>query len=123
VSKSKTARTDALADSVTVIGLLFPVTSPSHPTNTQSAHGVAVRVSGTALSNVPSHVPPQFIPDDEVTVPVPSPIFITRIEKFGGGPADNVHPIIAVTKRISAPGIELHFFKNEMRLSFIFFIS
>jgi hypothetical protein len=77
VCKLNVAVTDLAASMVTV-HVPVPEQAPLHPTKMESAAGVAVNVSEVPALNDVEQVAPQLIPaGEEVTVPVPVPLFET----------------------------------------------
>jgi len=74
----KLAVTD-LAASIVTEQVPVPVQAPLHPVKVELAAGAAVNVTEVPLLKLNEQVPPQLIPaGEEVTVPVPLPVFATE---------------------------------------------
>jgi len=109
---------------VNVTVFVVPEALPSQRINLDPGAPLAVSVTDTALPKVSSQSPPQLIPAGlELTVPEPSPIFITFRSAAPAGLANKIN----VTRNITRPVVILWIaglhVDNRMEINFIVFIG
>jgi len=94
----------ALTERIALIATthVVPEQSPPHPEKLDPGAGAAVSVTDTVLAKVASQVTPQLIPIGlEVTVPEPSPVFMTFKSAAPAGSATKT----TVIRKTATPGV------------------